>query len=278
MGLLDLFKNIEGGLTMMNQWIWIKDLKPKVGGRSSGFTLVEMLVVISVLGVLLMLLVPALRTIGHRALRMGCINNLKSIGTGCFNFAADNDDYVTSPNVGGLHGASLLYPAKWEGTFFSDANGRIGFIDEALGVRSDRTEVPRCPAAQFNPTCGYITAANWGLSYTNPGKGKGEGYFCHYTSFSAVPTRGAMVQLRKFNSLGNYKGREGMVQPMVMEFAFGGSTDVAFMGTKGSVFHYNSSDIPVLYTDGHVTDVFWPVQYQNDPNWYALVKMTALSW
>jgi prepilin-type N-terminal cleavage/methylation domain-containing protein len=65
--------------------------------RKNGFTLVELLVVFSIIGVLVSLLLPAVQAARESARRMQCSNNLKQLGLASLNFESG---YKAFPRAG----------------------------------------------------------------------------------------------------------------------------------------------------------------------------------
>jgi len=77
-------------------------MRPRASCRRAGFTLIEVLVSIGIIGVLAGLTLPAVQSAREAARRAQCANNLKQIITATQTFAADQ---------GGFPGSSLFRPS-----------------------------------------------------------------------------------------------------------------------------------------------------------------------
>lgn len=62
--------------------------------KNKSFTLIELLVVIAIIAILASMLLPALGKAKEKAYAIYCTNNLKSIATGTFLYANDNDGFI----------------------------------------------------------------------------------------------------------------------------------------------------------------------------------------
>lgn len=100
------------------------------------FTLVEMLVVISIMGILAALLLPALSASKTTAKRTTCLNNLKQINYAVRMYYDDSND--ASPSGYGSRGSPLV--------------GYKGHVKSYLGLKgrsSPQDKIFACPADMF---------------------------------------------------------------------------------------------------------------------------------
>jgi prepilin-type N-terminal cleavage/methylation domain-containing protein/prepilin-type processing-associated H-X9-DG protein len=153
--------------------------------RTSGFTLVEMLVVISIIGVLVALLLPALSAAREAARNASCSNNLRQIGIGMHAYAERHHEFYCSGgfdwirdgavtevgwvadqvNLGAAPGKMLCpsNPARISETFvdlLEATNAQLGMYPCVDHDGSPATTDPAGNPLQ-NP-CGKIVSVGWG--------------------------------------------------------------------------------------------------------------------
>jgi prepilin-type N-terminal cleavage/methylation domain-containing protein len=112
--------------------------------RLAGFTLVELLVVIGIIGVLIAILLPLLSKARAQANRTVCLSNIRQLGTGILMYCNDNDGYFPTCAVP----ETLPYEQMasdwvwWQAN--RDLNGSA--IAAYLGTGEKLKAVLRCPS------------------------------------------------------------------------------------------------------------------------------------
>jgi prepilin-type N-terminal cleavage/methylation domain-containing protein len=152
-------------------------MRPSPRRPSQGFTLVELLVVIAVIGVLIALLVPAVQKARAAASRAQCTNNLKQIGLATH--SCHDIQKRLPPGIGffpssdaGAYGTGLyhLLPYVEQGTLYDSAktpNWYWGPSYTPKDVKGTPVKVFLCPSDPSPTVDGVandLSGAFWGVS------------------------------------------------------------------------------------------------------------------
>jgi prepilin-type N-terminal cleavage/methylation domain-containing protein/prepilin-type processing-associated H-X9-DG protein len=115
---------------------------PKPSRNHRAFTLIELLVVIAIIAVLIALLLPAVQAAREAARRAQCINNLKQLGLGMFNYNSQQDCFPPQVQNGGAY-------SVW-GTPYFDAWP----LDWTASVLPQIEQAPMYNSLNFDFSCG----------------------------------------------------------------------------------------------------------------------------
>lgn len=107
----------------------------------AAFSLIELLVVISIIAVLAAMLLPALQIVRDQARSARCLSNLRQIGMGCLGYLQDMDSYPDTSTS-----KSVYWHTQIEGYLDADGDG----ADKNAALRNARGVMRSCPAWRFS--------------------------------------------------------------------------------------------------------------------------------
>jgi prepilin-type N-terminal cleavage/methylation domain-containing protein/prepilin-type processing-associated H-X9-DG protein len=84
--------------------------------RRSGFTLIELLVVIAIIAILAAILFPVFAQAREKARMSACLNNMKQIGTGIYNYLGDWDDCYPMNRYPDKYASNVNTPSGLDGS------------------------------------------------------------------------------------------------------------------------------------------------------------------
>ncbi len=205
-----------------------------------GFTLVELLVVVAIIGVLIGLLLPAVQAARESARRMSCQNNLKQIGLGMHNFSTAFKERFPPGRV--QYGSSKTI--SWS-TFFMD------FLEqsELTATWEDLTASQRANPAPDSRL--YVKANFTDVINQNATKTKVSVYLCPSASDEHRTRKNDLI-----TEAGQYSGMacidyfgNGGITPNDSDFKLpDGLTN--YPSYNGTLLAYSAADAPSTITKG----------------------------
>jgi prepilin-type N-terminal cleavage/methylation domain-containing protein/prepilin-type processing-associated H-X9-DG protein len=152
----------------------------KIRNRQRAFTLVELLVVISIIGMLMALLLPAVQQAREAARRLQCMNNMDNIATGVQIYVTSKGYFPGLLDKVAREGDAfqpatwlmMIFPSLEQGDVYDRWNDPIinngGMTQETHDAISPYIPIANCPSALNNnhsiPWTNYVANAGVGLN------------------------------------------------------------------------------------------------------------------
>ncbi len=220
------------------------------------FSLIELLIVISILGLLISLLQPSLNSLFLSSQRLGCSENLRGIGANYHLYAEDNDDAVADCIFIGSIAQRSIYTNNTQGSYRAAQNrGRFhsngsrwsnqGYLEPYIG---DIEEMYVCPGSEFAQGVKAFGTSPWARRTAT------------YTSFTPF---NFMVRKRNDDHIinpstdtsqgWNLKSRRPVfLDPVMSMYRWYSPGSGSRWDQVGSVIHGNVGELPILMSDGQV--------------------------
>jgi prepilin-type N-terminal cleavage/methylation domain-containing protein len=252
--------------------------------KIKGFTLVELLVVISIIALLLAILMPSLNRAREQARKTICLSDLKQLSLGLFTYSADYKNrwpskfwVPTKDPLVGMNGLPIKYYSSWQLWLDDPGNPnnwqsriRPSFLDLLTPSYISNYKVYFCPDSVKNQS--FKSAKDsWNLSISGRGMTINIGQWSYMSYFLGWSKKGVNMSQtdldqRSFENIwgAGPAGQKGL-NALFCDLYY------VYSGTTTSVpeFTWHTDGEAMVFTDGHCEFI------KKDNEWFAPVQYSG---
>lgn len=234
-------------------------MRGATGGMSRcvnrSFTLVEMLVVISIIAILAALLIPSMRTAMNMSYAVSCINNYHQFGTALHSYASDSSNILPPINPGNSW-ATIVYKEFWPNLLVRGGYASTSkWYNENYGY--SRTGMWRCPSVENDMMetgggAGILESGTHMFGYGKPVR----------MSAFRFPSRRIVMGDARF--AGSKRSLNAFFCPVCVPWD-AGWTD----SHEAGAWHDEGQSASILMLDGHAANMPYLVLFSNSDDLYG---------